>query len=457
MYSTDLRDQMFSAALPLKPLFAWCGSACTITVAVPPAPAIAGLAIDAVRVQLTLPGGAVTTVDATAIENTPLWCATFPATDFATSGFVAKGLAVLLGGKDETSADRVWIAAKGDLTVREGDAAPSPTGSYILIKMRSAAPATPIAGDAYISGSTLHIYQDGAWISIGGGGGSDPEKLNGPAAYPAWVPQHAYHASEVVFHNGSLWESFTDNNTSEPGDDSGNWFETTIADLKQDALSEEQLANIEAVPWKAPLASPAFTGTPIAPTAAPGTNTTQVATTAFVVGSLPYALVTPGEWEFSGLPEGVSVVSLVWDDYVWRLTLSNGSVYEASSADEEETEAYFYGDDSVIVATKTGLHLLDRAVNAVSVTGATTLTLPALEHAGRLRDFLVRLEISGSTVPTITFAAPAGETITYETDGDEFPVPDESGTWLYAFTETDTSTFAVALKKVNVVAQGGGT
>ncbi len=33
---------------------------------------------------------------------------------------------------------------------------------------------------------------------------------------------------------------------------------------------------------KAPLASPALTGTPTAPTAAPGTNTTQVATTAFV-------------------------------------------------------------------------------------------------------------------------------------------------------------------------------
>lgn len=35
------------------------------------------------------------------------------------------------------------------------------------------------------------------------------------------------------------------------------------------------------VPGMAPLASPAFTGTPTAPTAAPGTNTTQLATTAF--------------------------------------------------------------------------------------------------------------------------------------------------------------------------------
>lgn len=41
----------------------------------------------------------------------------------------------------------------------------------------------------------------------------------------------------------------------------------------------------------APLASPALTGTPTAPTAAPGTNTTQLATTAFVA-SLAGALVT---------------------------------------------------------------------------------------------------------------------------------------------------------------------
>lgn len=36
----------------------------------------------------------------------------------------------------------------------------------------------------------------------------------------------------------------------------------------------------------APLASPAFTDTPTAPTAAPGTNTTQVATTAFVTAAV---------------------------------------------------------------------------------------------------------------------------------------------------------------------------
>ena len=41
---------------------------------------------------------------------------------------------------------------------------------------------------------------------------------------------------------------------------------------------------------KAPLASPALTGTPTAPTATAGTNTTQIATTAFVQNSIPTAI-----------------------------------------------------------------------------------------------------------------------------------------------------------------------
>jgi hypothetical protein len=47
-----------------------------------------------------------------------------------------------------------------------------------------------------------------------------------------------------------------------------------------------EFANIAiAVATKADLASPTFTGTPAAPTASPGTNTTQLATTAFVAAA----------------------------------------------------------------------------------------------------------------------------------------------------------------------------
>lgn len=104
-------------------------------------------------------------------------------------------------------------------------------------------------------------------------------------------------------------------------------------------------------------------------------------------------------------------------------------------------------------------HLCDRAGNKVVVTGNTTLTLPAA-ITGYLRDFLVRLEISGSTVPTITFQgqgseAPNGaDELIFETDGDEFPVPTEAGTWLYSFTEDCVAhVFAVSLKQLQSVSQ----
>jgi len=51
-------------------------------------------------------------------------------------------------------------------------------------------------------------------------------------------------------------------------------------------------ANTSALTSKANLASPAFTGTPTAPTAGLGTNTTQLATTAFVLANGPASGLT---------------------------------------------------------------------------------------------------------------------------------------------------------------------
>jgi hypothetical protein len=47
----------------------------------------------------------------------------------------------------------------------------------------------------------------------------------------------------------------------------------------------DQTDLVSALALKAPLASPTFTGVPAAPTASPGTNTTQIATTAFVLAN----------------------------------------------------------------------------------------------------------------------------------------------------------------------------
>lgn len=54
----------------------------------------------------------------------------------------------------------------------------------------------------------------------------------------------------------------------------------------------------------APFASPAFTGVPTAPTAAIGTNTTQLATTAFVQSSIPVGLITMWSGSIASIPAG---------------------------------------------------------------------------------------------------------------------------------------------------------
>lgn len=73
---------------------------------------------------------------------------------------------------------------------------------------------------------------------------------------------------------------------------------------------------------RAPLASPAFTGTPIAPTAASGTNTTQIATTAFVRATrldqlgAPAADLGLGGYRLTGLGDPQGAQDAVTKAYV---------------------------------------------------------------------------------------------------------------------------------------------
>jgi hypothetical protein len=56
--------------------------------------------------------------------------------------------------------------------------------------------------------------------------------------------------------------------------------------IKGTEIDDEFNAIAVAVNTKADLVSPTFTGTPLAPTASPGTNTTQISTTAFVAAAI---------------------------------------------------------------------------------------------------------------------------------------------------------------------------
>ena len=78
----------------------------------------------------------------------------------------------------------------------------------------------------------------------------------------------------------------------------------------------------------AALASPTFTGTPAAPTASAGTNTTQIATTAFVQGEKQIYWATYGTTTSAQLETAYQAskeVLCIYNSYVYRLVYRGGS------------------------------------------------------------------------------------------------------------------------------------
>ena len=95
--------------------------------------------------------------------------------------------------------------------------------------------------------------------------------------------------------------------------------------------------------------------------------------------------------------------------------------------------------------------LTDRAVTRVEIAngaGPLRLVVPP-EAKGAARDFFVRLVITADEVPEVTFAAPAGEAISFE-DADEDVFKCEVGVNVFAFTETDAGIFIVNRKMVDI-------
>ena len=96
------------------------------------------------------------------------------------------------------------------------------------------------------------------------------------------------------------------------------------------------------------------------------------------------------------------------------------------------------------------VNLTDRAVTRVELTANDPLRLvvPPLVK-GAVRDFFVRLVITADEITEVTFAAPTGETISFE-DVDEDVFKCEAGVNVFAFTETDQGIFIVNRKQVDI-------
>lgn len=97
------------------------------------------------------------------------------------------------------------------------------------------------------------------------------------------------------------------------------------------------------------------------------------------------------------------------------------------------------------------VNLADRAVTRIDIAdGSAALKLVAPPEAkGSVRDFFVRLVVTADEVPEVTFAAPAGETVSFE-DVDDDVFKCEVGVNVFAFTETDAGIFIVNRKMVDI-------
>jgi hypothetical protein len=191
----------------------------------------------------------------------------------------------------------------------------------------------------------------------------------------------------------------------------------------------------------APLASPALTGTPTAPTAAANTNTTQIATTAYVqteindlIASAPGALDTLNELA-SALGNDASFSTTVTNSLAGKLSLTGGTmsgvlamgankitgVANPTNAQDVATKNYI--DTAVLAPSNlTGPITSSGAATAIASqtgTGTTfvmntspTLVTPALGVA-------TATSVNGTTIPSSkTLVA---------TDSTAYVVPSQSG------------------------------
>lgn len=221
---------------------------------------------------------------------------------------------------------------------------------------------------------------------------------------------------------------------------------------------DAKLATSTASSTYAPLASPALTGVPTAPTAAANTNTTQIATTAYVqteitdlIASAPGALDTLNELA-AALGNDASFSTTVTNSLATKLPLAGGTMSGAIAmggskitglgdpTSNQDAVTKYYADSILVGApgNLTGPITSVGAVTSVAAqtgTGSTfvmqntpTLTTPVLGVA-------TATSINGTSIPTSkTLVA---------TDSTAYVVPSQTGnSGKYLTTDGTTSSWA---------------
>lgn len=212
---------------------------------------------------------------------------------------------------------------------------------------------------------------------------------------------------------------------------------------------------------KANLASPTFTGTPAAPTAAQGTNTTQIATTAFVnaeIAADTAAKAPLASPTFTGTPEAptasqgtnttqVATTAFVNSEISADLTAAIGSTVQAYDADTTKNDvANTFSAAQTLNAGLTVDGPYKQAAEAVSaldidlstgnyftktISGNSTFTFSNPPASGTVGSFTLELTHSSGTVTwpsSVKFNADTAPTLTTGKTHLFYFVTDDGGT-----------------------------
>lgn len=425
--------------LPLDTAATFVGSAATFSITgVPTLPAIS---VAAVAVSVTNAVGAVSTVAAVSGEDG--WTATFPASHFAAAGTVKDGVVVSVSGTDENGAARSWTAGVGTIVILSSSPVPTPGDVVYNVRLFDAEPTTPTEGDLWPDGEGGYlIYQDGDAHALGGGASiTVDDELSETSENPV--------QNKVV--TAALGNKITPG-TFEP---QSNRLLSLLAFVKRNGIM---------------LPESVYTTYGVDGLLALKANASDVAAALALkadASSLPYALVTVTPtagapfvlaacFPIVYTPYGGSAITITSDD-------ADGLIIEKNDADDfnvkyngsiifvaipDGTFGYTYNDsitfngdepreeETQVLGFTPTYALADRAINAVSLSSAATLVMPAA-NAGHARDLVVRLAV-GAAGLNITWgtADAGGVAVDYETEDGNFPDLSEAGTYLVRLTET---------------------
>lgn len=159
---------------------------------------------------------------------------------------------------------------------------------------------------------------------------------------------------------------------------------STKADSSVVATKADASAVNSALDLKAPLASPTLTGTPTAPTAAVNTNTTQVATTAFVVAQIADDAPTKtgtgatGTWGID-ITGNAATATTVADDAVTKDKLQSPAAGSTYTINRVQTATVTSAE---LTYFDVGLHKAYSSAGHLGVTALVPGTITcSLEHA----------------------------------------------------------------------------